>query len=104
MAHNVTRRTNEIGVRIAMGAKPEGILWMIFRESALLLTLGLIVGIPATLAMNRVLQSQLFEVKAFDVVTIASAVLAIALVVLAAGYLPARRASQVDPMVALRYE
>ncbi len=104
MAHNVTRRTNEIGVRIAMGAKPEGILWMIFRESALLLTLGLVVGIPATLAMNRVLQSQLFEVKAFDVVTIASAVLAIALVVLAAGYLPARRASQVDPMVALRYE
>ena len=104
MTHNVTRRTNEIGVRIAMGAQPRGILWMIFRESALLLGLGLAVGVPVTIAMNRVLQSQLFGLKAFDVVTISSAVLAIAAVVLGAGYLPALRASRVDPMVALRYE
>lgn len=104
MTHNVTRRTNEIGVRIAMGAQPRGILWMILRESALLLSLGLLVGLPATIAMNRVLQSQLFGLQAFDALTIFSAVFAVALVVLGAGYLPALRASKVDPMVALRYE
>ena len=104
MAYNVARRTNEIGVRIALGARSSGILWMVLSESVLLLGIGIAVGVPATLAVTRAVRSQLFGLSPFDGTTIAAAVMMITAVLLAAAYLPARRAAKIDPMVALRYE
>jgi predicted permease len=104
MAYNVTRRTNEIGVRMALGAQNGTILWMVLRESLLLLAVGIALGVPAALAATRLVQTQLFGLKASDPATMVAAVLMIAAVVVLAGYGPARRAAKVDPMVALRYE
>jgi predicted permease len=104
MTYNVVQRTNEIGVRIALGARSRGILWMVLRESILLLGVGLAVGIPATLAAARAAKSQLFGLSPFDATTIAAATCAIAAVVLASACLPAMRATKVDPMAALRSE
>jgi predicted permease len=104
MSYNVVQRTNEIGVRIALGARSSGILWMVLRESVMLLAVGLGVGVPATLATTRAVRSQLFGLSPFDVNTIAMSILMIAAVVLVAAYLPAQRASKIDPVVALRYE
>jgi predicted permease len=104
MTYSVVQRTNEIGVRIALGARPRGILWMVLRESILLLGVGVVIGIPATLAATRAVKSQLFGLSPFDASTIAVATCAIAAVVLASAYLPAMRATKVDPIVALRSE
>jgi ABC-type antimicrobial peptide transport system permease subunit len=104
MTYNVVRRTNEIGIRIALGARSGGILWMVLRESLLLLVTGIAIGVPATLAVTRLVRSQLFGLSPFDVATISTAVMTIAAVILVAAYMPARRAAKVDPMVALRYE
>jgi ABC-type antimicrobial peptide transport system permease subunit len=104
MTYNVVRRTNDIGVRIALGAQSTGILWMVLKESLVLLGIGIAVGIPITLAATRALRAQFFGLSPFDATTVAVAVTTIALVVMVAAYLPARRASNVDPMVALRYE
>jgi predicted permease len=104
MTYNVLRRTSEIGVRIALGAQSGGILWMVLKESMFLLAAGIAVGLPATLAVTGLLRSQLFGLGPFDASTIATALTTIALVILAAAYIPARRAAKVDPMVALRYE
>ena len=104
MTYNVARRTNEIGIRIALGAHNRAVLWMTLRESLLLLGIGGVVGVPATLASARLVQTQLFGLSAFDPTTMVVAVLTISIVILLAGYFPARRAAKVDPMVALRYE
>jgi predicted permease len=104
MTYNVVRRTNEIGIRIALGARNESVLWMVLKECMLLLGIGIALGVPATLAATRLVQTQLFELKASDPATLAFAVFVIAGVTLFAAYLPARRAAKVDPMVALRYE
>jgi predicted permease len=104
MTYNVVRRTNEIGIRIALGARNESVLWMVLKECMLLLGIGIALGVPATLAATRLVQTQLFELKASDPVTLAFAVFVIAGVTLFAAYLPARRAAKVDPMVALRSE
>ncbi len=104
MAYNVTRRTNEIGVRMALGAQNGSILWMVLRESLILLGIGVALGIPAALAATRLVQAQLFGLKSSDPATFVAAAMLIAAVVVLAAYGPARRAAKVDPMVALRYE
>jgi predicted permease len=104
MTYSVLRRTNEIGIRLALGAQMSRVLWMVLRESLVLLGIGVALGIPLTLATTRLVQAQLFGLHASDPTTLMAAVLVIAGVTMLAAYLPARRAAKVDPMVALRYE
>jgi ABC-type antimicrobial peptide transport system permease subunit len=104
MSYNVVRRANEIGIRMALGAQASGVLWLVLRETSVLLVIGIAVGVPATLATTRLVRSQLFGLSPFDPATVAVATLAILLVTAIAGYLPAQRATKVDPLVALRYE
>jgi ABC-type antimicrobial peptide transport system permease subunit len=104
MTYNVVRRTNEIGVRMALGAQSSGVLWLVLKESLTLLGAGIVLGVPAALAATRLLQSQLFGIRSSDPVTVVSAVLVVAGTTMVAGYFPARRATRVDPVVALRYE
>jgi len=104
MAHSVTRRTREIGIRMALGAGPHRIRGMVLRELGWILGIGLVTGVPAALALSKYTRSQLFGVEAFDLVVVAGAVAALALTAVAAAYLPVRRASRVNPLDALRYE
>jgi predicted permease len=104
MTYSVVRRTNEIGVRMALGATAGKVLRMVLRESLLLLALGIVLGIPVTLAVGRVIQAGLFGLKAYDPATLGGAAAIIAVVVLIAAYFPARRATRVNPIAALRYE
>ncbi len=104
LSYSVSQRINEIGVRMALGAESARVLWMILRETLLLVGIGVAIGIPAALLCSRLIESMLYGLKATDVVTMGAAVLVLAAIGSFAGLLPARRASQVDPMVALRYE
>jgi len=104
MAHSVTRRTREIGIRMALGAQPLRIRGMVMRELLWILIAGLVTGVPAAMLLAKYTETQLFGVKAQDVMVVAGAVLALTATAVAAGYLPARRASRVNPMVALRWE
>ena len=104
MAHSVTRRTREIGIRVALGAAPHKIRGMVMRELVWILAGGLVTGVPLALILARYTRSQLFGVEAFDVAVVAGAVFALAVTAAAAGYVPARRASRVSPLNALRYE
>jgi predicted permease len=104
MAHAVVRRTNEIGIRMALGAERGHITWMVLRESLVLVGVGLIVGIPAAWAAANLISSQLYGVNPSDPVSLITAALALTTVAALAGYLPARKASRVDPLIALRYE
>jgi predicted permease len=104
MAHAVVRRTNEIGIRMALGAERRDIIWMVLKESLLLVGTGLVVGIPAAWASAQLISNQLFGLKPTDPLTLLTAVTLMTLVAALAGYLPARRASRVNPLIALRYE
>ncbi len=104
MAHSVTRRTREIGIRIALGAPPARIRTMVLREMMWILGIGLAAGVPAALALSKLTASQLYGVKPHDAAVVAAAALALGVAAAAAAYLPARRASKVDPLTALRYE
>ena len=104
MAFAVARRTKEIGLRMALGAPRNQVVWMVLRESLILLAAGLALGIPAALLLGRYLSTQLFEVQASDLGSGTAAVAFLSVVAIAAGFIPARRASQIDPTLALRYE
>ncbi len=104
MSYMVQRRTNEIGIRMALGAGRLSILGMILRDALLLLAVGIVVGLGLSLALGKTASSLLFGVKPADPVTLGLAAALLAAVAVAASYVPARRASKVDPMVALRYE
>jgi putative ABC transport system permease protein len=104
IAHSVTQRTKEIGVRIAIGAAARDIRRMILREGMSPVAIGMILGLAASLAVNRVLQSQLVGVSPYDPATITGAPLVLTLIALVACHIPARRAVRVDPVVALRHE
>lgn len=104
MAYAVSRRTAELGIRIALGASPSGVGWMVFRESLILVVTGLALGVPAAFLAGRSLSGLLFGVSAHDPATVIAATLVLLTVAALAGYLPARQASRVDPLVALRFE
>jgi predicted permease len=104
MAHGVARRTNEIGIRMALGAKGGNIAWMVLRETLYLVLAGLVLGVPAALLGGRLISSQLFGLSATDPLTLVVAAIVLTVVAMLAGYLPARRASRVNPLNALRYE
>ena len=104
MSYIVTRRTREIGIRAALGAQRAAIFWLVLRETLILTMLGLLIGIPCALAASRLLASLLFGVSPGDAPTIVIVSLLIFVVGLFAGYIPARRASSIDPVVALRIE
>ena len=104
MAHGVARRTSEIGIRMALGARGGNIAWMILRETLLLVLLGLVIGIPTALFGARFVSSQLFGLQPADPVALIGAAVVLTFVALIAGYVPARRASRVNPLNALRYE
>jgi predicted permease len=103
-AYRVVRRTREIGIRIAVGARERSVIWMIVRETVIVVAVGAILGTMASLAASEFVASQLFDVAPRDPLTISVALAALMAVTLAAGYLPARRASRIDPVVALRVE
>ena len=104
MSYNVAKRTNEIGIRMALGAQRVGVIWMVLRQVFVLAMVGLAIGLPIALATSKFVESFLFGMKPDDpwAISVAVAVLVAAAVI--AGYAPARRASKIDPRVALRHE
>ena len=104
IAHSVSQRTQEIGVRIAIGAESHDIRRLIVRQGMLPVTLGIVAGLPVSLAVNRILQSQLVGVSPYDATTLLGAPAMLAIVAVLACHVPARRAIHVDPVVALRHE
>jgi predicted permease len=104
MSYAVTRRTREIGTRVALGAQRQNILWIVLRETIALTLFGIALGIPCALAASRLIASTLFSVSPNDAPTLIAVSLLLLAVALLAGYLPARRASAIDPIIALRTE
>lgn len=104
MSYTVTRRTREIGIRVAVGAQRQNVLRLVLRETLSLVLFGIAIGIPCALAATRLIGSMLFGLSPSDIPTLTGACLLLLLVALFAGYLPARRASSIDPMDALRTE
>jgi len=104
MAYTVSQRTNEIGIRLALGALPGQIRGMILRESTWITAAGLVAGVAGALAVTRLVKSMLYGIAPYDPITLASAVLLLLAVALLASWLPARRAASVEPMEALRHE
>src|SRR5262249_47586769 len=104
MSYGVARRTNEIGIRMALGSQRGDVIWMVMRETLLLVIIGVVIGLAASLAANRLIESMLYGLTPNDPTTILLAMLLMTSVAAFAGYLPARRASLIDPLAALRYE
>jgi predicted permease len=104
MAFVVARRKKELGIRLALGAQPGLVIWLVMREVLLLLAIGLAVGIPAAMLLGRYVSSQLYGIQAQDPVIAGSTTILLTVVSAAAGLIPAHRASRIDPILALRHE
>ena len=104
MAFVVARRRKELGIRLALGAEPGGVIWLVMKEVLLLLSIGLAVGIPSAMALGRFVSSQLYGIEGRDPWTAAATMILLTAVSAAAGLIPAHRASRIDPILALRYE
>jgi len=104
IAYSVSQRTREIGVRMALGAQPGSVLQLILKEAGRLTAGGLVLGIVCSLAAAALMSKLLFGVRSWDMPTLAAVAVLLSVAALLASYIPARRASKVDPIVALRYE
>ncbi len=104
LAYTAARRAHEIGIRMALGAERGDVIKLVLRMGLRLVILGVLIGVAASLALARVISSQLWGVSAYDPATLATVPLLLLLTGLVACWVPARRASRVDPLVALRYE
>lgn len=104
LSYSVARRTSELGIRLALGAQSRALLWLILRECIFLLVLGFAIGIPVALSSTHILKSLLYQLSPLDPTAIAIAIVAVACITVAAAWLPARRASKINPMQALRTE
>jgi predicted permease len=104
MAFVVARRKKELGIRLALGAQPSLVIWLVMREVLLLLAIGLAVGLPAALALGRFVSTQLYGIQPHDPLIATWTMVLLTVVSAAAGLIPARRASRIDPILALRYE
>ena len=104
MTYTVARRTGEIGIRMALGARRSQILWMVLREALELVAIGVVIGIPLVFVFMRLISSQLYGITNGDPLTTCAAMAMQATIAAIASYIPARRATKVDPIVALRYE
>ncbi|MCA1562281.1 MAG: ABC transporter permease [Acidobacteria bacterium] len=104
MAFVVARRKKELGIRLALGAQPGGVIWLVMREVLLLLTIGLAVGIPAAMALGRTVSTQLYGIEPYDPSIAVATTVLLTGVAAVAGLIPAHRASRIDPILALRYE
>jgi len=104
MSYNVARRTNEIGIRIALGAQRQDVLRLVMRDSMGLVITGIVIGLAVAVAVSRFVASLLFGLAPTDLTTMLIAMTIMLVVSALAGYLPARRAVRVDPMVALHYQ
>jgi ABC-type antimicrobial peptide transport system permease subunit len=104
MAYNVARRTGEVGIRMALGARPWDVAWPILREALMLAGLGVAIGLPVTLALVRVIRVLFYGIEPHDPVTVIGTIVIMVAVAALAAWIPARRAAKVDPMEALRYE
>ena len=104
MAYTVARRTREIGIRMALGALQGNVIWMVMKEVFLLIAIGIVIGLPLAIALSRLVRSQLYGLAPHDPTTLLIATAMLAIVACLAGFVPALRASRVDPTRALRYE
>jgi len=102
MSYSVVRRTNEIGIRLALGAQTTTVLWMVMREALVLLCIGVVLGLPLALLSTKVIKQQLFGLSALDPATFLLAISVVGGMTIFAAWLPANRAAKVDPMIALR--
>ncbi|MPZ21651.1 MAG: FtsX-like permease family protein [Luteitalea sp.] len=104
LAYTVAQRTREIGLRMALGAAPGRVRRMVLRQVGLMTVVGGVIGLAGAVALGRAAQALLFELRGYDTAVLMSAAVALTLVALCAGFIPAHRASRVDPMRALRYQ
>jgi putative ABC transport system permease protein len=104
MTYTVSRRTREIGIRVALGAQGRDVLKLVIRQGLILVMVGMVIGLGGALALTRILSSLLYGISASDPLTFVGVAALLALVALLACWIPARRATKVDPMIALRHE